>query len=107
VGIIKDFESKFRFLSIHVMPFIRPELSESKPEFGDAINIADGTVQIALLSVSNANSTLRIVKERQPIMRSDSQTTALGSFASPPMLMVEVNGIEPMTPCLQSRCSPS
>jgi hypothetical protein len=107
VGIIKDFESKFRFLSIYVMPFIRPELSESKPEFGDAINIANGTVQIALLSVSNANSTLRIVKERQPIMRSDSQTTALGLFASPPMLMVEVNGIEPMTPCLQSRCSPS
>ena len=23
------------------------------------------------------------------------------------MLMVEMNGIEPMTPCLQSRCSPS
>jgi hypothetical protein len=24
-----------------------------------------------------------------------------------PKLMVEVNGFEPMTPCLQSRCSPS
>jgi hypothetical protein len=107
VGIIKDFESKFRFSSIRVMPFfsLRPEGTDRS--LVTQSNIADGTVQIVLLSVSNADSTLRIVKERQPIMQSDSQTTALGLLTSPLVFLVEVNGIEPMTPCLQSRCSPS
>jgi hypothetical protein len=79
-------------------------------------NIADGTVQITLLSVSNADSTLQIVKERQPIVRSDSKTASRRPLVSPLVFimkngsekfLVEVNGIEPMTPCLQSRCSPS
>ena len=59
----------------------------------------------------------RIVKE-QPThstrndARADSsefaRASSLGFCHRPPCAeVVEVNGIEPMTPCLQSRCSPS
>ena len=53
----------------------------------------------------------RIVKE-QPINRSSNNDNSLGS-AGIRLLnvseskMVEDDGIEPTTPCLQSRCSPS
>jgi hypothetical protein len=58
------------------------------------------------LPVDNADSTLRIVKERQPISN-PARKQALGMLSGGIDEMVEVNGIEPMTPCLQSRCSPS
>ena len=48
------------------------------------------------------------VKEQPiPSAQGRSQDTT-GAFASDfAWNVVEVNGIEPMTPCLQSRCSPS
>jgi hypothetical protein len=56
-------------------------------------------------------STLRIVKERQPILcESLAKAAQAGmAFANDLMseVMVEDDGIEPTTPCLQSRCSPS
>jgi hypothetical protein len=79
----------------------------------DAIKIvADGTVHPKVLSISNADSTLQIVKEQQPTLRSNWQTSAellaLLRFANCMMSeLVEDDGIEPTTPCLQSRCSPS
>jgi hypothetical protein len=64
-----------------------------------------------MLSVDNADSTLQIVKEQQPIF-ADLKLVNLSehAFAKVYQLMselVEDDGIEPTTPCLQSRCSPS
>ena len=47
----------------------------------------------------------QIVKERAADKTNRFLTT--GTAIWYPLNLVEVNGIEPMTPCLQSRCSPS
>ncbi len=61
-----------------------------------------------LLPGGISDSTLWIVKERQPIRdRTPKQAASEPTWVSDREWMVEVNGIEPMTPCLQSRCSPS
>jgi|ABSP01.1.fsa_nt_gi hypothetical protein len=79
----------------------------------DAIKIiAGGTVYQKILSASNADSTLQIVKEQQPIFRlrlaNLRRTYVPLRFANLLMSeLVEDDGIEPTTPCLQSRCSPS
>ena len=60
------------------------------------------------ISAGNSDLTLRIVKEQQPISRSDTQEIAKISWVSDDLVkLVEDDGIEPTTPCLQSRCSPS
>jgi hypothetical protein len=53
----------------------------------------------------DADSTLRVFKERQPITADRTSKAPAATCLSDDV--VEVNGIEPMTPCLQSRCSPS
>ena len=65
------------------------------------------------LSANNADSTLRIVKEQQPTL-SSPRLANLNSNLLPAEVcqpfrseLVEDDGIEPTTPCLQSRCSPS
>ena len=78
-------------------------------------NVAGGTVPGALytprLSASNADSTLRIVKEQQPSTMTNPNgrltRQRLGLAISVIEYVVEDDGIEPTTPCLQSRCSPS
>jgi len=67
-----DFSSPTAFLSIHALrrSSSKQFLAQLKSMF-DAIKIiADGTVYQEILSVSNADSTLQIVKEQQPIFRS-------------------------------------
>ena len=69
------------------------------------------------LSISNADSTLRIFKEQQPSLKGrpehfDKRSGLLFMKNTEECharsgLVVEDDGIEPTTPCLQSRCSPS
>jgi hypothetical protein len=47
-------------------------------------------------------------KPDEPASRSESLTYEVAMIGKQQMrIMVELNGIEPLTPCLQSRCSPS
>ena len=68
---------------------------------------ACGTAHLSMLSAGNADFRL------YELLKNDSRSMiepakALDALAaSISRLLVEVNGIEPMTPCLQSRCSPS
>lgn len=70
---------------------------------------ADGTVDIAVLSISSADyfDSMKLLKNDSRSCDRTEQRTFNALFASDAGLLVEVNGIEPMTPCLQSRCSPS
>ena len=87
------------------MPFLRARI---ELKFGDAIKKLPTARSAEAVSVDNADSTLRIVKERQPIQRSAHVNGSRATHVCDVLMeMVEVNGIEPMTPCLQSRCSPS
>ena len=96
-------------------PLFQAILRTSQVEvYVDAIKyVADSTVFNPLyeeieLSADNANSTLQIVKEQQPIKAGKPQylaDTVVCQLLNE--LMVEDDGIEPTTPCLQSRCSPS
>ena len=47
----------------------------------------------------------RRVKGKQPLVAATCASRLYNTETTPEL--VEVNGIEPMTPCLQSRCSPS
>ena len=86
------------------MSILRYACPALPPESVDAIFAFDLPRAFTQQQIKGADSTLWIVKERQPII--DSSTDA-GSVGDSMSMMVEVNGIEPMTPCLQSRCSPS
>jgi hypothetical protein len=47
------------------------------------------------------------VKERRQIRQSTALAAEAVVFISGKIIMVELNGFEPLTPCLQSRCSTS
>ena len=57
------------------------------------------------LSINSTNALLTQIFKEQPLKGKDKNASACLSL--PSRWMVEDDGIEPTTPCLQSRCSPS
>ena len=68
---------------------------------GDAI-IDRRVVRIAARYTSTLIRLYEFLKSDSRMIGHEIARRAISS-----QMMVEVNGIEPMTPCLQSRCSPS
>ena len=61
--------------------------------------------EIRLLSLRNVSTFLDRISS--PHLLACSAMLAGSPKRAPEGAMVELNGIEPLTPCLQSRCSPS
>lgn len=80
-----------------------PKLQSLK--FDDAIKNPSAARCTCVLSADETDLTLQIVKERQRSKIAQHSTHSGAVLCE--QTLVEVNGIEPMTPCLQSRCSPS
>jgi hypothetical protein len=79
---------------------------------GDAINMLSTSNALAGALADSADSTLQIVKEQQAIhpnryREQPENLDALDNEQAWDAEVVEDDGIEPTTPCLQSRCSPS
>jgi len=72
-------------------------------------NIDDAIKRINFRLAAEAIYLIRLyellkIDSQQNVGHLSTHSKCLGFQTS---MMVEVNGIEPMTPCLQSRCSPS
>jgi hypothetical protein len=95
------------------MPFFR---LIAEPKSGDAIKCHRRHGTLRALASPNAQrfpstTLIRLYELLKNDSRSFDRTGKASINDGLPVrernLLVEVNGIEPMTPCLQSRCSPS
>jgi hypothetical protein len=69
--------------------------------------VAGGTAHPKILSADNTDFRLYELLKNDSRSMIELASTHNMLASSDNKILVEVNGIEPMTPCLQSRCSPS
>ena len=81
-GLIADYHALHRLLVPRHAPYTLSSLTPLECGFGETASIPDR---------------YSVVKERVPLIGTHAQSRAA---------LVEMGGIEPLTPCLQSRCSP-